>query len=67
MEIVKVEECNYSIIYVNDNDHYYVYRRFNETTWQIFHKNKWNDISRPANLEELLKNKKSYEESKMHK
>ncbi len=58
MEIVKVEECNYSIIYVNDNDHYYVYRRFNEATWQIFHKNKWNDISTPANLEELLKNKK---------
>ena len=55
MEIVKIEDHNYSIIYVNDSGKYRVYRRFNENKWQLFHRNRWNDIADSNDLEKLLK------------
>ena len=56
MEIVKIEDHNYSIIYVNDSGKYRVYRRFNENKWQLFHRNRWNDVADSNDLEKLLKN-----------
>ena len=55
MEIVKIEDHDYSIIYVNDNGKYQVYRRFNENKWQLFHRNKWTDVTDSNDLEKLLK------------
>lgn len=58
MKIIKTEEHNYSIIYINDNEKYNVYRRTNETKWEIFHRNNWKEISDCSDLEALFKGKK---------
>lgn len=67
MELLKIEDHSYSIVYVNDNNKYQVYRRFNENKWQLFHRNRWNDVADSSDLEKFLKNNKNYEECKMCK
>jgi hypothetical protein len=43
MEILKIEEHNYKIIYINDDNNYNVYRRLNINEWEKFsvYKNSW--------------------------
>lgn len=67
MKILSIEEHHYSIIYVKDGEKYRVYRRFNETTWQVFHRDQWKDIINSADLEELFKKDNNYEKGKVHK
>ncbi len=59
MKLLKVEDHNYSIVYVNDNENYNVYRRFNENRWEIFSRNKWKDISSFKDLEKLFNKNKN--------
>jgi hypothetical protein len=63
MELLKIEDHNYSIVYINDNGKYQVYKRLDENQWQIFHRNKWNNVTDPTNLEKVLKNNKNCEAS----
>lgn len=58
MKIIKIEEYNYSIIYINDNEKYYMYKRIDETKWEVFHKNNWKQVTDYSNLEKLFKDKK---------
>ncbi len=55
MVILKVEENNYSIVYVNDNENYKIYRRFNENKWDVFSRNKWDELRNHDELERLFK------------
>jgi hypothetical protein len=43
MEVLKIEEHNYKIIYINDDNNYNVYRRLNINEWEKFsvYKNSW--------------------------
>jgi len=66
MKLLKVEDHNYSIIYVNDNETYTVYRRFNENKWQIFYRNRWNEFTKHEELEKLFKEREKNEKSSMH-
>jgi hypothetical protein len=59
MKLLKVEDHNYSIIYVNDNENYNVYRRFNENKWEIFYRNRWNEFTKHEELEKLFKERKT--------
>ena len=54
MKIFKVEEYNYSIIYINDNENYNVYRRMNAITWEIFRRNEWDPVSDCSELEKVF-------------
>lgn len=62
MKILKIENHDYKIIYINDNEVYNAYRRFNKTKWQKYstNKNTWYDID---NLLETEKLEKAYENS----
>jgi hypothetical protein len=55
MKLLKIEEHNYSIVYVNDNENYKVYRRFNENKWEVFYRNKWDELRNHDELEQLFK------------
>ena len=58
MKILKVEDHNYKIIYINDNGNYNVYRRLSETDWCIFsiRRNKWVKVDDVTELEKTFKN-----------
>ena len=66
MKLLKVEDHNYSIIYVNDNENYTVYRRFNENKWQVFYRNRWNEFTKHEELEKLFKEREKNEKSSMY-
>ena len=55
MEILKIEEHNYKIIYINDNNHYNVYRRLDTNEWEKFsvYKNSWYAILEKNEIDEL--------------
>ena len=44
MKILKVEDHSYSIMYVNDNEKYNVYKRVAENKWEVFHRNQWKPV-----------------------
>ena len=63
MEILKIVEHNYKIIYINDNNNYNVYRRLDINEWEKFsvYKNSWYAILDKNEIDELeltLKEKK---------
>jgi hypothetical protein len=55
MEILKIEEHNYKIIYINDNNNYNVYRRLDINEWEKFsvYKNSWYAILDKNEIDEL--------------
>jgi hypothetical protein len=54
MKLLKVEDHNYSIVYVNDNEKYNVYRRFDENKWEVYRRNSWEEINNYDELERLF-------------
>jgi hypothetical protein len=54
MKLLKVEDHNYSIIYINDNENYNVYRRINAITWEIFRRNEWKPVTDCIELEKTF-------------
>ena len=62
MKLLKIEDHDYQIIYINDNESYNVYRRFSNGNWSIFRRNAWRVVENSDNLEEFyktIKNEKS--------
>jgi hypothetical protein len=55
MKLLKLEKHDYSIMYVNDNETYMVYRRSGPDNWQIFRNNLWRDVTSYEQLEKLFK------------
>lgn len=55
MKLLKLEKHDYSILYVNNNETYELYRRFNQNKWQIFRNNEWQNIKSFDDLEKLYK------------
>lgn len=52
--ILKIEEHNYSIVYVKEGSQYNVYRRINEDTWEIFRREAWKKIEDYSELERIF-------------
>ena len=61
MKILKVEDHSYSIIYVNDNEKYNIYKRIDEGKWEIFHRNQWKPVTVPINITSLDKMFKDFD------
>jgi hypothetical protein len=55
MKILKIENYNYSILYIEDGDSYNVYKRFDNSEWQILKDKNWIDLSNSKKLEEFFK------------
>jgi|LakMenE01Jun11ns_1017448.scaffolds.fasta_scaffold9957986_15 hypothetical protein len=62
MKILKIEDHNYKIIYINNNEVYNVYRRLSSTGWEKFsvNRNKWYAVEDKTDVQEL---EKAYENS----
>ena len=62
MKILKIEDHNYKIIYINNNEVYNVYRRLSSTEWEKFsvNRNKWYAVEDKTDIQEL---EKAYENS----
>jgi hypothetical protein len=54
VKILKIEDHNYSIIYINDNEKYNVYRRFPNDKWEIFRRGQWRLVDDSIELEKLF-------------
>jgi hypothetical protein len=53
MEIIKISEHKYSIVYVNNNEEYNIYRRYSEDKWEVLYKEQWNNVEYTTELEKL--------------
>jgi len=64
MKILKIEDHNYKIIYINNNEVYNVYRRLSSTRWEKFsvNRNKWYAVEDNTDVQEL---EKVYENSSL--
>jgi len=51
LKLLKVEEHNYHIIYINDGEKYNTYRRINETKWERYHRGEWRPTTDCLELE----------------
>ena len=62
MKILKIEDHNYKIIYINDNEVYNAYRRLNSTDWQKYsvNRNRWYAVEDKNDVQKL---EKAYENS----
>jgi hypothetical protein len=65
MEILRIIEHNYSIVYVNNNEKYNIYKRFSEDKWEILDREQWKKIEDTIGLEELY-NKRIKDKLKDH-
>jgi len=54
VKLLKVEEHNYHIIYINDGENYNTYRRINETKWERYHMGEWSLIDEFFELEKVF-------------
>ena len=57
MKILKTENHNYKIIYINDNEVYNVYRRLSRTEWDKFstRRNRWYRVEDNNDIHKLEK------------
>jgi hypothetical protein len=62
LKLLKIEDYNYSIVYINNNDTYQVYRRLGENSWQEFSGSNWKEILNSSELEKLFKKSKNNED-----
>jgi|688.fasta_scaffold2247273_2 hypothetical protein len=53
MEILRITDHAYSIVYVNDNMKYNAYRRLSEDKWEILYREEWKNVQDTTELEEL--------------
>jgi len=58
MKILKIEDYNYSIVYVENNDESFVYKRFSDGKWMYLNKNNWSIVKNVDELEKSFKEKK---------
>jgi hypothetical protein len=62
MKILKIEDHNYKIIYINNNEDYNVYRRLSSSEWGKFsvNRNRWYAVEDKNDVQKL---EKAYENS----
>jgi hypothetical protein len=58
MEVIKIEDYNYSIVYVEHNDKFSIYRRFVDGKWEYLKGGNWSTIKNVDELEMLFNQKK---------
>jgi hypothetical protein len=58
MKILKIEDYNYSIVYVEDKKKSVVYKRFVDGNWMRLNRNTWTVVANIDQLEKLFKEKK---------
>ena len=63
MSIIRIEEFNYHIIYINKNERYRAYKRINSSDWLVYEGGRWQTLSSRECLE-LEKEFKEFQKTK---
>jgi len=58
MQILKIEDFNYSIVYIENNDKSSVYKRFSDGKWMYLKNSNWSIVKHIDELEKLFNQKK---------
>jgi hypothetical protein len=58
MKILKIEDYNYSIVYIENENESSVYKRFIDGKWMYLYRNNWSDVKNTDKLEIAYKQKK---------
>ena len=58
MHILKIEDFNYSIVYIENNNKSSVYKRFGDGKWMQLKDSNWSIVKQFEELEKLFKQKK---------
>lgn len=57
MKILRIEDYNYSIVYVENENEYSVYKRFVDGKWMYLKRDNWLTVKNVDELEKIFKNK----------
>ena len=57
MKILRIEDYNYSIVYVENENEYTVYKRFVDGKWMYLKRDNWLSVKNVDELEKIFKNK----------
>lgn len=57
MKILRIEDYNYSIVYVENENEYTVYKRFVDGKWMYLKRDNWLNVKNVDELEKIFKNK----------
>jgi hypothetical protein len=57
MKILRIEDYNYSIVYVENENEYTVYKRFVDGKWMYLKRDNWLTVKNVDELEKIFKNK----------
>jgi hypothetical protein len=58
MKILKIEDYNYSIVYIENDNESSVYKRFSDSKWMYLYRNNWSVVKNIDQLEIAYKQKK---------
>jgi hypothetical protein len=58
MKILRIEDYNYSIVYIEKENESYVYKRLFDGNWMCLNGNSWSNVKNVNELEKLFKKKK---------
>jgi hypothetical protein len=58
MKILKIEDYNYSIVYIENENESSVYKRFIDGKWMYLYRNNWSVVKNIDQLEIAYKQKK---------
>ena len=58
MKILRIEDYNYSIVYIEKENESYVYKRLFDGNWMSLNGNRWSNVKNANELEKLFKKKK---------
>jgi hypothetical protein len=58
MKILKIEDYNYSIVYIENENESSVYKRFSDGKWMRLNRGNWSTVKNVDQLEKLFKEKK---------
>ena len=58
MKILKIEDYNYSIVYIENENESSVYKRFIDGRWMQLNSNRWSIVKNIDELEKAFKQKK---------
>ena len=66
MEVIKIEDYYYSIVYVKHNGKFSIYRRFVDGKWEFLKGDNWSTIKNVDELEKLFNQKNIYLPPNVH-
>lgn len=59
MKILRIEDYSFSIVYVENENEFSVYKRFVDGKWMYLKRNNWSDVKNVDDLEKIFQKNKN--------